>query len=77
MARPTYVVPAGTKAKPCAEETCKKPIYFAKKVGLPDEKLHPMDCDEKYGGKAPTDTEDGVGVSHFGTCTRPQRFARR
>lgn len=82
MARPTFSVPAGTKAVECDGHkrpggTCRKSIYFTPKPG--ESRNHPMDCDPAVmaGLRHPTADEPGIGVSHFGTCPDAQNFARR
>lgn len=79
MARQTFVIPAGSKGVPCdGHKTpggmCTSTIYFAPH---PRGGQHPFDCDPAYGGQVPTENDDGVGVSHFGTCKDAQKFAKR
>lgn len=76
-----YTVPAGTRYSAC--RGCSARVYWI--VGPKGTKL-PVDCDTVDGSQPPSapsrDPEaqrtqwDGVGVSHFQTCTAADRFGK-
>lgn len=63
-------VPPGTKAKPCRGPTCTAVLYW---IETERGRRMPVDC-AVDGGRAPTATEAGQGVSHFATCRDADRF---
>lgn len=69
--QPWYDVPAGAREAQCREATCKATIYWTL---TSNGKKVPVDC-EVDGGYEPTDREPGRGVSHFATCTAPNKFS--
>ena len=68
-----YIVPRGTRAKRCDGKNCDTMLYF---VRTPHDRIVPVDC-EGDGLYDPTADRDGLGQSHFKTCTEPDRFSRR
>ena len=70
--REYLTVPAGSRPANC--KACDCLIYFVEhKPG----KYTPVDCEADAQCAPPTRESEGVGVSHFTTCTDPQRFSRR
>ena len=68
-----YVVPIGSRSKPCTGPTCKNVVWW---IRTPTGAHLPVDCSVE-GGKAPTANEDGIGVSEWGTCADAKYFAAR
>lgn len=68
-----YEVPAATPVRSCSDRSCGASIYF---VLTPKGARMPVDVDIE-GGAAPTATEPGRGVSHYGTCPGAAHFSRR
>lgn len=69
--RTTYRVPPGTREVEC--RGCGEPIYF---VTTTTGKQMPVDC-EPDGLYPPTSRQEGLGVSHFTTCTKAADFSGR
>jgi hypothetical protein len=67
----TYPVPKGTREAAC--RGCSAPIYWV--LTLTNKKM-PVDC-EADGCFPPTAREEGLGVSHFTTCTKANDFSGR
>ncbi len=64
-----YEIPAGTRAAEC--RACSEPMFF---VETARGSRVPVSCDVD-GAFPPSDREGGRGVSHFATCTEPDRFS--
>lgn len=65
-----WTVPAGTPGRPCREPSCHATIYFVKTgAGA----MMPVACNADK-CMPPTATEPGLGISHYGNCTKPDRF---
>jgi hypothetical protein len=70
-----YDIPAGTRAGQCRGRECRETIYFVDN-GRGNGKTIPISCDVD-GSFEPTDSAEGRGVSHFGTCVNANDFSRR
>lgn len=68
-----FTVPAGAKPTNCRDARCGALIYFVKQ---PSEKFMPIDCDRAHGGRVPTETQQGAGISHYATCPGAADFRR-
>lgn len=66
-----FPVPAGTKVSAC--RSCQKPIYWVENPAT--QRRSPVDC-APDGCQAPTATDEGRGVSHFGTCPDAAQWRR-
>lgn len=73
MANLWVKIPAGTRGSRCKGSTCGLTIYFADHPNTG--RAHPYDCTVE-GGKIPTETEDGLGVTHYSTCPDANQFRR-
>lgn len=65
-----FEVPIGTPARAC--QGCGATIYMTPTA----RSRMPVRCDVE-GGRAPTDTESGRGLSHFADCPSAGQFRRR
>lgn len=63
-------VPKGTAPATC--KRCDATIYF---VATAAGRQQPVHCDVE-GGRRPTETEDGAGISHFADCPAAYHFRR-
>lgn len=66
-----YIVPKNTRPSTC--KGCDAPMYW---ITNDRDRRVPIDCDVE-GAHAPTQREDGYGVSHFTTCPDAERFSGR
>lgn len=64
-------IPAGTPMKRCGGKDCGRVFYWAPHPTTGNR--HPVSIDHAS-AKAPTETEDGVGVSHWSTCPNADDF---
>ncbi len=67
-----YEIPAEAQSTEC--RACGEPIYFVVSPTNADKKV-PVSCDAP-GSFDPFGVSPGRGVSHFQTCTEPNRFSR-
>jgi hypothetical protein len=66
-----YAIPADARATEC--RACREPMYF---ITSENGRKVPVSC-EVDGSYPPDAQSEGLGVSHFGTCTEPNRFSKR
>jgi hypothetical protein len=65
-----YPIPAGTPERGC--QACDEPMFF---IETPRGARMPVSCDID-GAYPPTATSAGQGISHYITCTNPERFSK-
>lgn len=65
-----YPIFRGARRGTCSGKTCAAPVYWDARYKFPVS----ADCE---GGTHPTETEDGVGCSHFANCPDVASFNRR
>lgn len=74
----TFTVPAGSPSSRCNGPDCDARVFWVVTNPKPPKKARRMlvDCSVP-GGREPTATEPGEGVSHFATCPNADQFRRR
>jgi hypothetical protein len=73
MSAVLYAIPAGTRSAVCSAASCRKTIYW---ILTGAKKRMPIDVNVPD-GKAPTDSEPGQGVPHWGTCSEAKSFKKK
>lgn len=77
LVKGTIDIPAGTRGRPCTGPTCREMIFD---VGRRPVSIAPYVVDgveRAPVGYAPTDTIDGIGISHFANCPDRNNFRRK
>lgn len=67
------VIPKGTREARCSAVECGQPIYWVPTRGG---KRMPVSIGGP-GCEAPTEDEDGLGISHFADCAAASKFSGR
>jgi len=69
-------IPAGTPSKVCSGPRCTETIYFVGNKPVSIAVYHGK-TGRTPAGIAPTETEDGAGISHFADCIDAPKFGSK